>query len=333
MTLPACPCCTFLPPDLFLPKERSSDALKLNDNTQSTTTVSDNSDTVLSLADTLSRLSPDTCLVDTHGHAHLEGASSAVYNLLPGESESPTILLSVSCAVQPADWASCLTFAGASNYRKAALGIHPWYIQNRSDDWLVQLEELVKQHEGILVGEIGLCKMARNVRQHPQGKVYALQEQRNVFVQQLELAARYQRSTSIHCVQQQGVLLEILKQLDSVPRAMALHSYTGTAHQIQELLKWEATLKGRSTEPLLYFGFSHAVNYVMQTSTKAIRQGRDAVRHVPIDRLLLESDVHDSDSVTGGTLGALAYVVWARDETMDELVLATTRNALRFFGI
>jgi Tat protein secretion system quality control protein TatD with DNase activity len=90
-----------------------------------------------------------------------------------------------------------------------------------------------------MVGEIGLCKMARFLRTYEHGKQDALALQRHVFVQQLQLAAVYQRPVSIHCVNQQGVLLDIFKEQQQqqqqnkkqLPPAMALHSFTGTAHE------------------------------------------------------------------------------------------------------
>jgi Tat protein secretion system quality control protein TatD with DNase activity len=68
----------------------------------------------------------------------------------------------------------------------------------------------------------------------------------------------------------------------------------------------------------------------MCTADKARRQGRDAVRAVPIQRLLVESDVHAPSDVLGGTMGAAAYVAAIRDESIAITVRATTQNALRF---
>lgn len=150
-----------------------------------------------------------------------------------------------------------------------------------------------------------------------------------MFVQQLALAAELQRAVSVHCVNQQGVLLEILQeQANNLPPAIALHSYTGTAHQVQLLLRWEESLQ--RSQPLLYFGFSHTVNYAMCSSEKSRRQGRLAIRTVPRDRLLAESDVHDDNDVAGGTAGAVAYLAWALEEPLPSVADLTRRNGLAF---
>ena len=54
---------------------------------------------------------------------------------------------------------------------------------------------------------------------------------------------------------------------------------------------------------MFYFCFSHSVNHLMCTSEKARRRDMEAVRSVPSDRLLAESDVHASIDVTLGTAG------------------------------
>ena len=289
-------------------------------------------------------------LVDTHCHAHLERESQQVYHLVTNnednnddkEIDGDDHFVSVSCAVSPDDWDYCIQHAGKSPLRLAALGVHPWYLADLSDHWLQDLETLLQQHEGVLVGEIGLCKVARFVRTYEHGKAAALALQRDVFTKQLDLAAAYQRPVTVHCVDQQQVLLDTFKarsSLRQLPPAIGLHSFTGTAHHIDQLLKWEASLRPKKRtgsdesevqEPLLYFGFSHTVNYAMCSSEKSRKQGRDAIRRVPADRLLAESDVHHSDDSLGGTALAVAYLAWALEEPVSVVAQRTTVNGLRF---
>ena len=430
----SCPCCVFLPDDLFLPKGLSSTEMKPSSAT--TTHVKKDHDTrdnlqslldstPLSTEETLNVLvqhaeeqgESSVILMDTHGHAHLEGESSPVYQLLSADSTSTTThpdihFISLSCAVHESDWTTCLDYAAHSPYRLAAVGIHPWYMSEYAhslstiDTLMQRMETILQDHPGVMIGEIGLCKMARWTRQFPQGKAAALTIQRDLVVRQLQLAARYQRPVSIHCVQQQGVLLEILQELSSndgdgdnadekdkgdqetppttasstphhlLPPAMALHSFSGTAHQVQQLLEWEGRVRGiplsdgdprgrrkakrtkpkkskkqqldephrleedasaKNSEdapatpnppPLLYFGFSHSINYAMSTSDKARRQGVQAIRAVPRDRLLIESDIHATDNLAGGTLAATSYIAWALEEpAQEEEDLATTDSS------
>ena len=330
---PPCPCCLFLAnDDLFLPPSE----------TPQDTTVTTTSSTHLQLfqeEESTEPIKPIDCwetllqkhvkdelpvVVDTHGHAHLVRDPESIY-----QTPSSDRVMSLTCAVEPDDWDGCLKYAASSPWRMAALGVHPWYLSNLKDTWLSDLEILLQQHPGCMVGEIGLCKMARFLRTYEKGKQAALELQRQVFTQQLRLAAKYQRPVTVHCVNQQGVLLEILKEnQDNLPPAIGLHSFTGTAHHVKKLLEWEQSLK--LSEPLLYFGFSHTVNYAMSTSDKSRRQGKEAIRQVPTDRLLAESDVHHDANVAAGTAGAVGYLSWARGESIEAISELTRRNGLQF---
>lgn len=354
---PRCPCCAFLSDDLFLPNpvDAAGSDNRAIPNEQSTSShvldaVSPQQAYDKLLTETRSvnvSATPEhpLVLVDTHGHAHLQrdyvenannDSTESVYHIAMDDSKPAVTLFSITCAVEEADWDTCITYASQSTHRIAALGIHPWYLAKvadalDADGWLVRLEQLLQKHPGVMVGEIGLCKVAKFVRTYAPGKAAALALQRRVFQAQLRLAIQYHRPVSIHCVHQQSVLLDVLRETisnEACPAAVALHSFTGTAHHVRQLLQWEATLE--RTEPLLYFGFSHAVNDAMCTADKARRQGRDAVRAVPIQRLLVESDVHAPSDVLGGTMGAAAYVAAIRDESIAITVRATTQNALRF---
>ena len=294
---------------------------------------------------------PRVLLFDTHSHAHLEreeSPSSSIYSYSSflqnftterGLQWNGFTVRLISCSVEPSDWDSCLEYASQSTLCIPALGVHPWYIEsiltvnNEFNAWFERLEALIRQHPGCMVGEIGLCKMARFVRTYEPGKVAALSLQRDVFRKQLLLAAQYHRPVSVHCVSQHGVLLETLQSLDGteIPPVIALHSYTGTEHHMKRLLQWEASVGAASTDhPIIYFGISHAVNFAMSTSEKSQRQGREMLRAVPRDRLLIESDVSGSDLVRLGTAGAAAYVAMVWQVPLTEVATVTAANALRF---
>ena len=83
---------------------------------------------------------------------------------------------------------------------------------------------------------------------------------------------------------------------------------------------------------MFYFGFSHSVNHLMCTSEKARRRGTEAVRSVPSDRLLVESDVHASIDVTLGTAGAVAYAAHVRGERIEDMAKRCVVNGLRFLS-
>ena len=386
-SLSSCPCCSFaaLNENLFLPESVVPATSEAAQDTQGQASDGTTGDSLPDLStvwkeiqqsssanDAVQEKQQQPCirLVDTHGHAHLEeldkddnAYASPLYRSLPTNDNFSDSFLSVSCAVAPADWNACVQHASTSPQRMAALGVHPWYLADLAPDWLPNLEALLQQHKGVMVGEIGLCKVAKFLRTYKHGKTAALALQRDVFTQQLDLAAAYQRPVTVHCVHQQQVLLDTLKarsNLAQLPPTIGLHSFTGTAHHVDQLLKWEASLAQSSSSssrrkkkkrggdidangvsqdvtqqspplpPLLYFGFSHTVNYAMCSSDKSRQQGREAIRRVPADRLLAESDVHCTLDCMGGTALAVAYLAWALEEPIAVVAQRTTANALRF---
>ena len=217
-----------------------------------------------------------------------------------------------------------------------------------------------------------------------------MQLQKLVFRKQIELAATWSRPVTVHCVNMHGAFLEVMNEIlqqtkdaysskhnvsdqndtlqhfvrSAFPPAIAMHSFTGTAQHIQDLLLFESEvmdpdrINNTSRVPrkqkkqtvynvdpkessnngsdgqnyLFYFGFSHAVNHLMCTSEKARRKGIEAVISVPSDRLLVESDIHSTADVSLGTAGAVAYVAFARGDTLSDVAEQTTRNGLRYFS-
>jgi Tat protein secretion system quality control protein TatD with DNase activity len=328
-----CPCCDF---DLFLPPTSP------NESSREPAPPGDSPIGPKPAFETLIRMKAPL-LVDTHGHPQLERDRDETYDVndVKDLTCAGPELKAIICAVEPADWSATLDLASKSNRYLPALGIHPWYLGDElPEDWLSQLERLLLEHPSAIVGEIGLCKMARWTRQYDDGKAAAMEIQRQIFQQQLELAARLRRPVSVHCVNQHGILVDVIKDLLKrgergdqrlcFPPTIAMHSFTGTAHQARELLKIEEQLLSEDTSPLFYFGFSHTVNYVMNTSEKSRRKGLETVRSIPANRLMVESDVHSTIDLMGGTVGAVSYVAWARNETIPYIASITSENGIRF---
>ena len=398
----SCPCCAFFGADLFLPLNYVNDSEEKQYATEQIE--------ILSPSDAWKIISKDTCnsqvvLVDTHGHPHLERGVQYDDGSSGVDPSGNERFISLTCAVSTIDWKDTLDYASKSKLILPALGVHPWYlgdivIQNNNPeesekylrwDWLDELEQHLSQHPNLIVGEIGLCKMARFVREFPKeqgGKGTALNLQKLVFRRQLELAAKWSRPVTVHCVNMHGALMEILEDIlqqtkdcyknrgneseedvslktfvrKAFPPSIAMHSFTGTSHHVNEILLFEEevmnpdldsgnkrTLKQKRPKVnvdfdseetnrfksgqncLFYFGFSHAVNHVMCTSEKAKRKGIEAVQSIPDNRVLAESDVHATVDVSLGTAGAVAYIASARGADLNDVARQTTQNGLNFF--
>lgn len=304
----SCPCCFFIRPGLFLPPDeytlKSSSCNEKDSNYDeprnavvdpreamevilASESSEGSADDVTTLYENSHLLSSSTCTIrmaDMHGHAHLNRERQSEYAVYESScNSSPLVssqkMISITCSVEEEDWEDALLYASKSPLILPALGVHPWYLHNLADGWLDRLEYLLLRHPSALVGEIGLCKMAQNIRT-AENKEVAMQRQKKAFKDQMILAAKLKRPVSVHCVRQHGCFLEVLKEMrmpsnhlsgvheeekvidtnaaeesdtkrhrNSLPPCIAMHSFTGTCQHVRELLLFEESLvAGNSTK-------------------------------------------------------------------------------------
>ena len=259
-------------------------------------------------------------LVDSHNHIHIGDTSEAVLYVA---QSTRSAVLAVAEECWPRVLAYCSDGGGPSNARVAGLGIHPWRAHDVSDGWQARLSALLAANPRAVVGEIGLCKCAKNLR-GPGMKQRNWPVQVDVFAEQLRIAARLRRPTSVHCVKACGTLIDVLAACDAseLPTAIALHSFSGSANEVHRLLKLAAADK-------IYFGFSHTVNVAMGggVGSKGHEVLLEAIRAVPEQRLLIESDVDDPGRAPHATLLAAELVAAARGWDVAHTAAVTSCNA------
>lgn len=164
------------------------------------------------------------------------------------------------------DWPRVLELSRRFPNIIPCFGLHPWYVGQRSADWRETLGRFLET-PGSCLGEIGLDRWME-----PRDET----AQEEVFRVQLRLAKQLIRPASIHCLRAWGWLMEVLRQESPFTSGLLIHAYGGSAELITPLAEMGA-----------YFSF--AGNILEERKTKA----REALRHVPLDRLLLESDAPD----------------------------------------
>jgi TatD DNase family protein len=205
-----------------------------------------------------------------------------------------------------------------------SFGYHPWYVKERSLRWQQALVEFLDRNPSA-IGEIGLDRWIKD---------RDLAQQEEAFVWQLRLAAERDLPVSIHCLQAWGRLLELLEAGPRLKRGFLLHSFGGPQEMIVQLARLGA-----------YFSlpgyFAHE---------RKVRQ-RETFKHVPPDRLLIETDAPDQlipdgrnefplvDATTGRPLNhpanILAVYRFAGEllgEPLEVLAARVEENFLRLFG-
>lgn len=249
-------------------------------------------------------------LYDCHNHIQDERLLSDIAGVMERARNAGVVKMGVKGCCE-ADWPRVIAVMETYEGIHPAFGLHPWFIADRSDQWLQTLEALLVQYPQASVGEIGID--------------HAIEErddadQEAVFLAQLELAKRLNRPVSIHCRQAWGRLIELLDQFGELPRGMLIHCFGGSAEVATELVK-----RGG------YISFSGSITRLNN------KKAGPAIRAVPDDRILIETDAPDILPATAkGNLNepanlhlVLSKAAELRGIPEAELAALTFRNAER----
>jgi TatD DNase family protein len=146
-----------------------------------------------------------------------------------------------------------------------SIGIHPWYINEKSLNEEIDIIQKNARNKNVLaIGECGLDKLATT----------ELSIQEHIFKAQLEIAAQVQKPLIVHCVKAFDSLVRIKKEMN-VHVPMIVHGFNNNEQIAKELIK-----NG------FYLSFGKALLQENSNASKAIKL-------VPIDSIFLETDDAD----------------------------------------
>ena len=215
------------------------------------------------------------------------------------------------------DWSRVVEIANRHPDACLAFGLHPWFIGGRSEQWSQRLEGLLTTYPQASVGEVGIDHAIENRN---------ADDQERIFFKQLEIAHKYDRPVTIHCRRAWGRLIELLDQFGELPCGMLIHCFGGSPEIAIELVKRGA-----------YISFSGSI------TRPNSRKAGPAIRAVPDDRILIETDAPDimphgivdapssvlnEPSNLGYVLAKAAELRGVSEEALAEITLC---NAERFF--
>jgi TatD DNase family protein len=262
-------------------------------------------------------------LYDAHNHLQDKRFGNGQAELLECCRQAGVRRMVVNGACE-ADWPAVLALARQSPLVLPSFGYHPWYIHERTTGWLAGLVRFLDAMPSA-VGEIGLDRWKPELP-------YAGQEE--VFAAQLRLAAERNLPVSIHCLRAWGRLLELLQAGPLPARGFLLHSYGGPLELVKPLARLGA-----------YFSFPGYYAH-----ERKARQ-RDTFRHIPADRLLIETDAPDqrlpeelnrfplTDAKTGrpvnhpaNLIAVYQYAAELRQVPLAAFTAQVGQNFLRLFG-
>ncbi len=226
--------------------------------------------------------------------------------------------------VTGADLASsqaAFALAGAAPSRLySTAGVHPHHAANfdpaEREVWLALLES----PHVVAVGECGLDYF-RNFS--------APAAQRSAFVAQLEIAATVAKPVFLHQRDSHADFMAILKEFRGSLKGAVAHCFTGNTDELGDYLE---------------LGLSIGITGWVCDERRGAAL-RDAVPHIPADRLMLETDApyllpRDLTPLPKTRRNEPCYlehiarkVAEIRRQSVADLAAETTRNAERFFGL
>ena len=199
-----------------------------------------------------------------------------------------------------------------------APGLHPFYIEQHQQAYLQRLEQVLKQHDCVAVGEIGLDTF---LKQHKRPDAFA--KQQHYFNAQLELATHYQKPVLLHIRKAHAEALAILKAQKFKLGGIA-HAFSGGVEEAKALVKlgFKIGVTGQITNP----------------NAKKLHQ---VVQAIGAERLVIETDCPDmtplccqtsTEHRTRNTPVNLPYVLDSLAQTLgqpqDQLAEQLWQNSL-----
>ncbi|MDQ8180096.1 TatD family hydrolase [Pelagicoccus sp. SDUM812005] len=167
----------------------------------------------------------------------------------------------------PEDWDAVAEMARDSALVKPSFGLHPWKVNEVATHWKLILSQLWDYYPEAGVGEIGLDRWIEG---------HDLAKQEPAFLWQFAQARERDLPVSIHCLRAWGRMQELLSEVSAPERGFLLHSYGGPAEMVKPFAKLGA-----------YFSISGCFELEKKEKQRA------ALREIPLDRLLIETDAPD----------------------------------------
>jgi len=260
-------------------------------------------------------------LFDTHAHYNDEKFGT----LFPGgltaaltAAKEAGVTKILNCSTCPENAETTIALAETYPEIYAAVGIHPedcFYFDSGKDPCIIDAIEKYLSHKKVLaVGEIGLDYHYPDATDKDRQFYY--------FDTQLSLAERWNLPVVVHDRDAHGDTFDMIRAHPNVIGVM--HSYSGSPEMARQYanLGW-------------YISFSGPVTY------KNADKVREAVKSVPHDRILIETDCPYLPPVPyRGKINHSGYLPYTCQAVADVLGLSleetarlTTENGMRLFGL
>jgi len=245
-------------------------------------------------------------LIDTHAHLNFNAFKDDFDQVIKRSLDGNVWMINVGSNFKTSKRAVEIAEKYKGVY--AAIGLHPIHAEEEFD--IEKYKELAKSDKVVAIGEIGLDYY----------KDYGLfkEKQKEVFLQQLDLAKELELPVIFHCRMAHNDLSEILK---GTKFQGVIHCFTGDWRQAKEYLD---------------MGFYLGVNGILYRLNL-----KEVIEKIPLDRILIETDcpylTPPKSKTERNEPIFLKYIVQeiAKIKNLDfqKVAQAATKNAKRLFNI
>ena len=255
-------------------------------------------------------------LFDTHAHLEDEQLRPSLPQILTNAREAGLVgITAVGTTLTTSQ--ECLSLAQSHPEVYAAVGIHPNYCQDATDDQWAEIKALATANEAVAIGETGLDR---------HWDYCPIERQREWFARHIELSFATQKPLVIHMRDCEQDIVEMLSEHQRDGKILGvMHSFAGSWETAEFCLELD-----------MYISFAGMLTF------KKSHELREIAAKIPADRLLVETDSPylsphphrgqrpNEPAMVQHTAQCLADV---REVSSDEIGKLTTDNAKRFFGL
>ena len=180
---------------------------------------------------------------------------------------------------------------------RLGFGHHPWFAEEKPERDL--LISFLKTYPSAFVGEIGLDRS----RKHKG----TIEKQKELFVDQLVIAKRYNRPVAIHLVRSSALGYELIHK--HYGPKVYLHGYI-------------CSVEESKMYPNAFFGF----HLRMFQSPKA----KKLISALPMKQIMIESDGDANPTLLRRTVSHIAEI---KKTSEEHIILETFQNAMRWLNV
>lgn len=252
-------------------------------------------------------------MIDTHCHLDVE-RFDADRDAVLQRAWAAGVEAVIVPAIGPDAWDALLEWPLRDARVQVGLGVHPQLVPSlpEADDErnLARLDELLASPHAIAVGECGL-----------DAATGSLERQERILRAHFALARKHHKPLLVHVLRAHPQFQKVIAS-EPIPEAgLLMHSYSGSHELTPRYVKYGC-----------HFSFAGPVTFA------EARRPLDALKSVPLDRLMVETDAPDqAPHPHRGSRSEPAYVpliVEAMSKVRGEDVrAAVTGNARRFFRL